>query len=97
MQMLQFDVKTAFLYGDLKEEIWIELPEGPWLEEERVVKLKKSLYGLKQSPHCWNQKLNKVLKKFCMRKTNADDCIYVGSFCKQKLILALYVDDGLLF
>lgn len=97
MQMVQFDVKTAFLYGDLKEDIWIELPEGPWMEEERVVKLKKSLYGLKQSPHCWNEKLNEVLNAFCMHKTNADDCIYIGDFCNHKVMLALYVDDALLF
>lgn len=52
LDMLQFDVKTAFLYGSLQEDIWIQLPEGSWSEEERVVKLRKSLYGLKQSPHC---------------------------------------------
>lgn len=80
MQMVQFDVKTAFLYGDLKEDIWIELPEGSWMEEERVVKLKKSLYGLKQSPYCWNEKLSEILNAFWLHGTNADDCIYIGNF-----------------
>jgi len=52
LEIKQFDVKTAFLHGELKQDIWIELPEGPWPENERIIKLKKSLYGLKQSPNC---------------------------------------------
>lgn len=97
MEILQFDVKTAFLYGELKEEIWIELPEGPWQSKERVVKLQKSLYGLKQSPHCWNERLNNVLTEFNLQRSDADDCIYVGSYGADKIYLALYVDDGLVF
>jgi len=86
LEIFQFDVKTAFLYGDLKEEIWIELPEGPWRSEERIVKLQKSLYGLKQSPHCWNEKLNDALVKFNLQRTDADECIYVGLYGKIRYI-----------
>jgi len=94
--IMQFDVKTAFLYGTLKEDIWIQLPEGPWSEEERVVKLRKSLYGLKQSPHCWNERFNEVLMKYNLQRSEGDDCIYVGNVGTERLYLALYVDDGLL-
>jgi hypothetical protein len=97
LDMLQFDVTTAFLYGTLEKDIWIQLPEGPWSEDERVVKLHKSLYGLKQSPHCWNEKFNKVLMKYNMLRSEGDDCIYTGKIGTEKLYLALYVDDGLLF
>lgn len=79
----------------LKEDIWIHLPEGPWPEEKRVVKLRKSLYGLKQSPYCWNKKFNNVLMKYNMQKSENDDCIYVGKISTEKLYLALYVTDGL--
>lgn len=96
LDILQFDVKTAFLYGTLEEDIWIQLPEGPWSEEKRVVKLRKSLYGLKQSPHCWNEQFNKVLIKYNLQRSEDDDCIYVGKISKESLYLALYVDDGLL-
>ena len=56
LQIHQMDVETAFLYGELAEEIYMKQPEG-FVEknkETQVCKLKKSLYGLKQSPRCWN-------------------------------------------
>ena len=56
----QLDVKTAFLHGDLKEKIYISQPEGFKVvgEEDRVYKLKKSLYDLKQSPRQWYKKFD---------------------------------------
>lgn len=97
LEMQQFDVKTAFLYGDLKDDIWIELLEGPWPKDKRIVKLNKSLYGLKQSPHCWNEKFNNVLEEFQLEKSEADECIYIGKYENEMIYLALYVDDGLVF
>ncbi|KAL4105052.1 hypothetical protein QTP88_020327 [Uroleucon formosanum] len=62
LQLRQFDVQTAFLYGDLNEEIYIRQPEGFNDGTEMVCRLQRSLYGLKQSPRCWNIKENnKVL------------------------------------
>jgi len=59
MQIHQMDVKTAFLNGDLEKEIYIEQPEGFTQGDQHLVsKLHKSLYGLKQSPRDWNQKLD---------------------------------------
>lgn len=60
LEMMQFDIKTTFLYGELQENIWVELPDGPW-PKKHCVKLQKSLYGLKQSSNCWNRKFDKVL------------------------------------
>ena len=62
MIVQQMDVVTAFLNGSLKEEIDMKQPEGFVKEgdDELVCKLKKSLYGLKQSPRCWYEKLNSV-------------------------------------
>jgi len=57
------DVKTAFLNGDLKEEVYMEQPEGFILpgNEEKVCKLVKFLYGLKQAPKQWHEKFDKVI------------------------------------
>lgn len=58
------DIKTAFLYGDLKEDIYVIQPEV-YVEteaddEKKVWKLRKAIYGLKQAAHAWNQKLGDV-------------------------------------
>ncbi|KAL0839364.1 hypothetical protein ABMA28_016098 [Loxostege sticticalis] len=55
LEIQQFDVKTAFLNGNLDEDIFIEIPEGMSLKNDCVLKLNKSLYGLKQASRCWNR------------------------------------------
>ena len=88
----QMDVKTAFLYGDLEEEIYMELPEGIGIDnKDFVCKLQKSLYGLKQAPRVWNQKLHAFLtsKNLKLVRTEADHSLYVGN----NLVIAVYVDD----
>ena len=70
MQIHQMDVATAFLNGDLKEEIYMQQPSG-YIQPDKnglVCKLKKSLYGLKQSPRCWNEKLCEHLKSLGSKK-----------------------------
>ena len=57
----QFDVKNAFLHGDLEEKIHMEVPPGFESKEGMVCKLKKALYGLKQSPRAWFGRLTKVM------------------------------------
>lgn len=96
LEIIQFDITTAFLYGDLKETIYMTPPEGLDCNLNMVCKLNKSLYGLKQAPRCWNTKFNSVLKKFGFERTKADQCIYIGLIRGITCYLCLYVDDGLL-
>ncbi|KAK9870289.1 hypothetical protein WA026_006376 [Henosepilachna vigintioctopunctata] len=94
--MEQFDVKTAFLYGELTEEIYMEVPEGIKVDSSKVVKLNKSLYGLKQSSRCWNKKFSSFLVSYGFKVCSADNCVFVGYFNSFKVVLIIYVDDGLL-
>lgn len=87
----QFDVKTAFLNGNLEEELFMNQPPGFNDGSGRVCRLKRSLYGLKQAPRCWNKKFDQFQKKFGLWSIASDKCVYVG----KKLLLVIYVDDGL--
>ena len=94
MDILQFDIKTAFLNGDLEEEIFMEEPEGfESTNGKMVCRLKKSLYGLKQAPRAWNKKLKTVLRNVFLTETDSDPSLYVSE--NKDLMLAIYVDDGL--
>lgn len=93
----QFDVKTAFLYGELTEDVYMEIPEGVKVRPGNICKLNKSLYGLKQSSRCWNKKFTSFLLTYGFEMCQSDNCIFVGSFHDCKVILILYVDDALLF
>jgi hypothetical protein len=62
LELDQMDVKTAFLYGELEEEVYMEQPEGYNKDSSLVWKLQKALYGLKQSPRMWYKKLDSTLK-----------------------------------
>jgi len=72
----QLDVQTAFLYGILKEEVYMDLPEGSRLDG-MVAKLKRCFYGLKQSPREWNYRLVEYLGPFGFAITAWDPCILV--------------------
>lgn len=96
LEIEQFDVKTAFLYGELFEEIYMEVPEGVQADSSKVCKLNKSLYGLKQSSRCWNKKFTSFLVTYGFKPCHADSCVFVGYFNNIQVLLILYVDDGLL-
>ncbi|RVW23162.1 Retrovirus-related Pol polyprotein from transposon RE1 [Vitis vinifera] len=69
----QFDVKNAFLHGELSEEVYMDLPPGCMVSEkqcQKVCKLKKSLYGLKQSPRAWFGRFTKSMRAFGYRQRN---------------------------
>ncbi|CAK1547641.1 unnamed protein product [Leptosia nina] len=76
MAIMQFDIKTVFLHGELQEEIYMKPPEGLDVENNMACKLIKSLYGLKQAPRCWNAKFNSVLNKYGFLNSHADKCVY---------------------
>ena len=96
----QMGVKTAFLQGDLDEEIYMQQPDGYVNERkpDHVCKLKKSLYGLKQAAHCWNFAIDNFLKWNGYKQVGADPCLYIKSV-KQRdgkinfVILSIHVDD----
>ena len=95
LHVQQFDISTAFLYGDLEEEIYMELPQGSAKQEtDLVCKLNKSLYGLKQAPRQWNKKFDEFLKKFSLEQSELDKCLYFNE--NRTLLLILYVDDGII-
>lgn len=53
------------------------------------------MYGLKQSPRCWNRRFIQFLKEFDFKECEADSCVFVGQFKSEPVYLALFVDDGL--
>ena len=99
LEVEQMDVKTAFLHGDLEEEIYMEQPEGfkERGKENFVCKLKKSLYGLKQAPRQWYKKFESVMGEQGYKKTTSDYYVFVQKFSDDDfIILLLYVDDMLI-
>jgi hypothetical protein len=95
----QMDVKTAFLNGDLEEEIYMSQPEGCVVsgQENKVCKLLKSLYGLKQAPKQWHEKFNQVLISDGFSSIEVDKCVYTKCVNNECVIISLYVDDMLIF
>lgn len=99
LEIEQLDVKTAFLHSDLKEDIYMEKPEGFKVKgkEEYVCKLKKCLYGLKQAPRQWYRKFDSFMGEQGYKKTYNDHCVFLKKFSGNDLIiLLLYVDDMLI-
>lgn len=92
LNLKQFDIGTAFLSGELEEEIYMCQPEGFSDGTARVCRLDKSLYGLKQAPRAWNSTFDRFLQSFGLVRSSNDPCLYTSS----TLFLVLYVDDGLI-
>jgi hypothetical protein len=93
------DVTTAFLNGDLEEEVYMCQPEGfiKKGEEQKVCLLKKTLYGLKKSQRAWNKKIHSTLLEFGLKRSEYEPCIYYSMDGESTMIVAQYVDDLLLF
>ncbi|KAH9751848.1 retrovirus-related pol polyprotein from transposon RE1 [Citrus sinensis] len=92
----QFDVKNAFVHGDLSEEIYMDLPpgcSGPERLNQKVCKLKKSLYGLKQSPRAWFGKFTKAMVRFGYNQSNSDHTLFIKKRQGKITALIVYVDD----
>ena len=90
------DFTSAFLNGDIDNEIYMSQPEGFATDAKLVCKLSKSLYGLKQSPKCWNANLDSFLKKLGFNQSQNDSCVYTKSENNNIFIIAVYVDDLIL-
>lgn len=89
------DVKTAFLHGELKEEVFVKQPEGFIVpgEEQKLYKLKKALYGLRQAPRAWNIKLNHILRGLGFKRCSKEPSLYRKEAKQDLLIVVVYVDD----
>lgn len=99
LRMKHLDVDTAFLNGNLEEEVFMEQPLGFKAKgkENKVCLLRKSLYGLKQAPRAWNKKLNETLIKIGFTGTPSEPCVYTKLFGEELVILGIFVDDIIVF
>ena len=93
LELHQMDVKTAFLYGTLDEEVYMEQPEGYSQNRALVWKLNKSLYGLKQASRAWYRELDATLLVLGFVRTISDHSIYVRDDSHGLIIVGVYVDD----
>ena len=94
------DVKTAFLNGELDEEVYMNKPEGYVMlgNEHKVCKLVKSLYGLKQAPKQWHQKFYEVILSSGFKLNQSYKFVYSRfDSSGSGMIMCLYVDDMLIF
>nr|GEZ61361.1 retrovirus-related Pol polyprotein from transposon TNT 1-94 [Tanacetum cinerariifolium] len=93
--VFQMDVKTAFLHGSLKEDIYVCQPEG-FIDVDHlshVYKLKKALYGLKQAPRAWYDELSTFLLHDHFFKGTIDPTLFIRRFHDDILVVHVYVDD----
>ena len=95
IKVYQMDVKSAFLNGELEEEVYMEQPDEFQVQEatNHVYRLKKALYGLKQAPRAWYSGLDKYLRKQGYRKGNTDSNLYIKEEHGTLIIVEIYVDD----
>ncbi|GJY71073.1 retrovirus-related pol polyprotein from transposon TNT 1-94 [Tanacetum coccineum] len=91
----QMDVKTTFLYGPLKEEVYVNQPDGfvdPY-HPDQVYRLKKALYGLKQAPRAWYDELSNFLVSKGFSKGSIDPTLFITKHGEDILLVQIYVDD----
>ena len=92
------DVKTAFLNGNLAEDVYMIQPEG-FVDPKnagKICKLQRSIYGLKQASRSWNIRFDEVVKGFDFTKNEEESCVYKKVSGSSVVFLILYVDDILL-
>nr|GEX08220.1 retrovirus-related Pol polyprotein from transposon TNT 1-94 [Tanacetum cinerariifolium] len=93
--VFQMDVKTAFLHGSLKEDVYVCQPKG-FIDADHpshVYKLKKALYGLKQAPRAWYDELSTFLLHNHFFKGTIDPTLFIRRFHDDILVVQVYVDD----
>lgn len=92
--MISFDIKTAFLYGELQNhDVYMNIPEGYEEQPYKIFHLKKALYGLKQTQLIWNKTFTKSMLDIGLKPTKTDQCVFTNE--DKSIILAIFVDDGL--
>ena len=99
LELHQLDVTTAFLNGDLEEDIYMRQPPGfvaAGSQAKLVCKLNRSLYGLRQAGRAWYKKIDAALHDLGLKPTMCDNCVYVLREASTTVYVLLYVDDLLL-
>jgi hypothetical protein len=97
MTSTMFDIETAFLHGDLDEEIYTEVPKGLEIEHNKKLMLKKTIYGLVQSARKFHEKLINVLKVIGFYGSKSDPCLWTmwNEKVNHMIIIGIYVNDCL--
>lgn len=89
------DVRSAFLNGELEEEVYVHQPAG-FIDGDnvhKVLKLRKALYGLRQAPRAWNSKLDTTLQSLGFSRCRLDHALYRRGSSEDYLLVGVYVDD----
>ena len=106
-EIIQMDVRTAYLNAELDEEIYTEIPEGydRFVKPNsvaghnkgngglRALRLKKSLYGLKQAARMWNKRFMRAMKTYGLEQSKVDPCMFYTASSEKLIIVSIYVDD----
>ena len=94
LELRSVDITSAFTNGDLDEEIYMRQPEGFHVgSPNQVCRLRKSLYGLKQSARQWDKKLHSVLTELDFKRIESDCSVYIYSNQEVWIIVPIYIDD----
>lgn len=94
LELFQLDVVTAFLYADLKETVYMQQPPGFETGDNKVLLLRRALYGLRQSPKMFHEKIKGILLELNLVQCRVDPCIFYSTGT-ERLIFCVYVDDVL--
>ncbi|SGY41602.1 BQ5605_C003g02531 [Microbotryum silenes-dioicae] len=97
LKLEQFDFDTAFLNGKMTDDVYMKAPKG-WtgtLKPGQCLKLIASMYGTKQAPREWNRALDRLMVEKKWTKCSSDVCLYYKKVDSEFIIVAFYVDDGL--
>lgn len=92
----QVDVVTAFLNGKVISEVYVNQPKGYENRTNKVCKLLKALYGLRESPRAWYECFDKYVTKLKFERSNVDNCLYTYGKGDERVYMLLYVDDLLI-
>ena len=94
LDLHQLDIKTAFLHGQLEEEVWIEQPPGfPTADSSQSCRLHRALYGLKQAPRAWHKRLSEQLGQLGFAPSQADPSLCTRANKGRSTYVLVYVDD----
>lgn len=99
LSMNHLDVPTAFLNGFIKEKVFMEIPECAYFPDcnNRVLKLKRAIYGLKQSARAWYTRVEESLLDLGYEKSKYEPCLFIKYEKGVKVYVALFVDDFFVF